>query len=289
MRCALLVLFALSESYLVSAIPTNVKASPLSPTSTGASDTGHSSTDVGPSQTGSATKSATGKKGSSATKATTTFTSQTSAVTSGINPSSINSNIDGCGAVSAYYNPTPQDWQSNGLDSWLDAWIKNNQSQIKANADGFTGAFGSWAVGNPDFSCRDDGSTSDCDFNPCGIALLNNKGPLVRQTYYVMESINRLHSYFMGLRQSFSVSGIAAALSKDEWALTFYKDKDDVSATVLKEIFNVLTTVVGIAASFASLAGAGGEYLSFVKVVVEADNEQRAWPRARRVQSLLAQ
>ena len=59
----------------------------------------------------------------------------------------------------------------------------------------------------------------------------------------------------MRLREAFAVSAIGAALSKDSWATTFYKDKDDKSVTALKEIFNVLSTVVGIGAAFAGLAG----------------------------------
>ena len=145
------------------------------------------------------------------------------------------------------------------LDSWLNTWVSTYASQIKANPDGFAGAFGAWAVGNPDFNCRDDGSTSDCDFNPCNIVTLNNKGNEIRQAYYVMESLNRLHSYFMGLRQAFTVSSINAALSKDSWATTFYRDKDDKSVTALKEVFAALSTVIGIGSAFAGLAGPGSE------------------------------
>ena len=76
-----------------------------------------------------------------------------------------------------------------------------------------------------------------------------------RQAYYVIESVNRLHSYFTGLSQAFEVSAIASALSKDSWATTFYRDKDDKSAVVLKEILNALNTVIGIGAAFAGLGG----------------------------------
>ncbi|KAL8652371.1 MAG: hypothetical protein Q9210_002717 [Variospora velana] len=111
-------------------------------------------------------------------------------------------------------------WNNNGLDGWLDAWWSSHASDIAANSRGFAGAFGEWAIGNPDWSCRDDGSTDDCDFNACNNAVLNAKGNETRQAYCTMESINRLHTSFTGPLRS------PRALSKDSWATTFYKDKD---------------------------------------------------------------
>lgn len=139
------------------------------------------------------------------------------------------------------------------MDAWLNEWWTQNTTEISSS--GFASAFGDWAVGNPDFNCQDDGSNSDCDFDPCGIATLNGN-PDVRQAYYVMESLNRLHTYFTGLGQAFTTSAIAAALSKDSWAETFYTDPDVKSVSVLREILNVLTVIVGIGAALAGL-GAG--------------------------------
>ncbi|KAL8926287.1 MAG: hypothetical protein Q9208_003009 [Pyrenodesmia sp. 3 TL-2023] len=161
-----------------------------------------------------------------------------------------------CGPVAEFYNQKASDWNSNGLDAWLDAWWTTHQADITANSRGFAGAFGRWAVGNPDWSCRDDGSSSNCDFDTCNDDILNAKGNETRQAYYVMQSVNRLHSYFSGLSQAFQTASIAAALSKDSWATTFYKDKDVKSVTALKEILNAATTVVGIGAAFAGLAPA---------------------------------
>ena len=93
---------------------------------------------------------------------------------------------------------------------------------------------------------------SDCDFNPCDIVTLNNN-PDVQQAYYVMESLNRFHTYFTGLGQAFTTSAIAAALAKDEWAETFYIDKDDKAATILKELLNLLGTIIGLVGAFAGL------------------------------------
>ncbi|KAI9758087.1 MAG: hypothetical protein M1835_000623 [Candelina submexicana] len=163
-----------------------------------------------------------------------------------------------CGHVGNFETYTTSDWNAHGLNDWLDAWWNNHSSEIQSMPNGFAGAFGKWAIGNPDWSCRDDGSDSNCDFTICDNPVLNNKGHSVRQTYYVLESIQKLHYYFKALRESFEVGAIGAALSKDAWAFTFYHDKDDKKdATVLKEVLNVLSTVVGFAAAFSGLAGTG--------------------------------
>ncbi|KAG4440634.1 hypothetical protein IFR05_003893 [Cadophora sp. M221] len=162
-----------------------------------------------------------------------------------------------CGTVSQFYGQTPADWQNNNVNSWLSNWIGTHGNDISSNIGGFAGAFGQWAIGNPDWTCRDDGSPSDCDLNLCDNRVLNDKGDDIRPAYYVLESVNRLHSYFIGLSQAFEVSAIASALKKDSWATTFYRDKDDKSATILKEMLNLMATVVGIGAAFAGLGGAG--------------------------------
>lgn len=162
-----------------------------------------------------------------------------------------------CGPVAAFYNQQQSDWDANCLDEWLDNWWSNHQGDISGNSKGFAGAFGEWAIGNPDWSCRDDGSSSDCDFDPCDSNILNGKGNETRQAYYVMESVNRLHSYFTGLSEAFQAASIAAALSKDSWATIFYKDKDDKSVTALKETLVAVTAVVGTAAACSALGGAG--------------------------------
>ena len=113
-------------------------------------------------------------------------------------------------------------------------------------------------MGNPDFSCRDDGSATDCDFNPCANPVLNSKGVDVRPAYYMMESLTRIHTYFQGLRESFTVSAIGAALSKDSWAETFYRDKDDKSVVALREVLNALSMIVGIVSALSGLGGIVG-------------------------------
>ncbi|KAI4253819.1 MAG: hypothetical protein LQ352_003460 [Teloschistes flavicans] len=142
------------------------------------------------------------------------------------------------------------------MDGWLNTWWSNHTADISSNTAGFAGAFGQWAIGDPDWSCRDDGSSSDCDFDPCDSRVLNDKGNDIRPAYYTMESVNRLHAYFTGMGQAFEVASIGAALSKDSWATVFYKDKDVKSVTVLREVINAITTVIGIGAAFGGLGGA---------------------------------
>ena len=169
-------------------------------------------------------------------------------------------NLGDCSVISSYFGQTPEDWANNDLDVWLDQWVGKHVADIANNTYGFTGAFAAWAIGNPDFSCRDDGSSSHCDFDPCDIARLQNVHHETREAYYVMESLSRFHTYFVGMREGFTVSAIGSALSKDDWATTFYKDKDYKQVAALREALNFANMAVGIGASFASLAGPEGEY-----------------------------
>ncbi|KAJ5096138.1 hypothetical protein NUU61_005494 [Penicillium alfredii] len=160
-----------------------------------------------------------------------------------------------CGPVGQFYNQKTSDWDDKKTGNWLDNWWNANGDLMSGSSAGFAGAFGQWAMGNPDWTCRDDGSDSDCDLQLCDNRVLNDRGDDIRPAYYVLESVNRLHMYFKGIGEAFTVSALDAALSKDSWATTFYKDKDDKSVTALKEVLNAVATVVGIGAAFAGLAG----------------------------------
>ncbi|KAJ6083840.1 hypothetical protein N7467_007975 [Penicillium canescens] len=161
-----------------------------------------------------------------------------------------------CGAVSKYYNQQTSDWDTYKTGDWLNTWWDNNGGLMSNSSAGFAGAFGQWAMGNPDWSCRDDGSDSDCDLQLCDNRVLNDRGDDIRSAYYVLESVNRLHTYFTGIGEAFTTTALGAALSKDSWATTFYKDKDDKSVGALKQVLTLVTTIVGVGASFAGLGGA---------------------------------
>ncbi|KAI1373492.1 hypothetical protein F4677DRAFT_217379 [Hypoxylon crocopeplum] len=169
-----------------------------------------------------------------------------------------------CGSVSQFYGQSVKDWQSHNTDQWLSQWFSNHKSDIQSNSNGFAGAFGKWAIGNPDWSCRDDGSASSCDLDPCDNRVLNGRGRDIRPAYYTLEGINRLHSYFTGISEAFEVSAIASALSKESWSTTFYNPKsNDKTISTLREVLNTLTTVIGIGASFAGL----GEGMALVGAI----------------------
>ncbi|KAJ5604920.1 hypothetical protein N7510_010074 [Penicillium lagena] len=171
-------------------------------------------------------------------------------------PSKPSSGSKDCGPVSQYYDQKTSDWNKYHTGDWLNMWWnKNNANNTSKNPAGFAGEFGQWAMGNPDWSCRDDGSNSDCDLNLCGNKELNGKGKELRQTYYVLESVNRLHSYFTGVEQAFTTSALDAALSKDDWAETFYSDDDDQNVNALKEVLSSIGPIIGIGVAFAGFAG----------------------------------
>ncbi|KAF4772677.1 hypothetical protein HAV15_012699 [Penicillium sp. str.  len=174
-----------------------------------------------------------------------------------------------CGPVSKYYNQQTSDWDTYNVGDWINDWWNNNSGLISGSSSGFAGAFGQWAMGNPTgpvgtMALIQTGSAAVL------ITALNDRGDDIRSTYYVLESVNRLHTYFTGIGEAFTTTALGAALSKDSWATTFYKDKDDKSVTALKDVLGLVTTVIGVGASFAGLgpavagavAGAGGALIS---------------------------
>jgi hypothetical protein len=158
-----------------------------------------------------------------------------------------------CGPISQYYGQHQADWDTYNTQGWLDSWWTKNTALMHNNSVGFAGAFGQWAMGNPDWSCQDDGSSTDCDLNLCDNPVLNSRGKDIRPAYYVLESVNRLHTYFGGISEAFSTAALGAALSKDEWATIFYEAPDRQSVNILKEVLAALGTIVGIGASFAGV------------------------------------
>lgn len=70
-----------------------------------------------------------------------------------------------------------------------------------------------------------------------------------------MESMTRLHNYFAGLREAFTVSSIGAALSKDGWAEMFYVDKDVQNMLGIKETLNGIAMALGIVCALAGIGG----------------------------------
>jgi hypothetical protein len=94
--------------------------------------------------------------------------------------------------------------------------------------------------------------------------------PTVQQIYYILESVTNLHKYFQLLSDAVRDASNFAALAKDNWAYTFYIDKNSFNAVFLKELLNALAVVIalvavvvagpeaiGIAAVAASVAVAG--------------------------------
>ena len=122
-------------------------------------------------------------------------------------------------------------------------------------------AYGNRAMGNPDFNCQNDESSSDCDVDLCDMIPLNTN-PDVANVYYIMESLDRFHTCFTGLSQAFEVSAIATALSKDDWAETFYVDKEVKSITALRLVFAFLQIIIGIGAALAGMGLAVGDAIA---------------------------
>ncbi|KAI9804196.1 MAG: hypothetical protein M1825_001598 [Sarcosagium campestre] len=159
-----------------------------------------------------------------------------------------------CGPVEQFFYPTPEKWQASNTGPWLDTWWTQNSPRF-AQRKGFSSLFGASFLGNPGWTCQDDGSVDNCDLDPCDQPKLNNAGKETEPAYYVLQSVRNLHSYFLGLKDSFQVGGIFASLQKDDWAYTYYKDKNDVDMGATNQLFSGLLSAVGVVASFAAPFG----------------------------------
>lgn len=110
-------------------------------------------------------------------------------------------------------------------------------------------------TGNPNYNCADNGADENCQIDPCGNAVLSSAGSSMEPAYYVLESMTHLRQYFKALEISFVNAGIQAALVKDNWAYTYYVDKDDFSTTAISILLIAVVTVINIVAAFAGPAG----------------------------------
>lgn len=149
-----------------------------------------------------------------------------------------------CGPIEIYYHGTSGEWTQYGIDSWLDKWWNDHPPWIQARE--FAAAFGEEALGNPDWTCLDDGSSYSCDFDTCNQHILSRKDGEERQYYWVLESIKHLHITFMGTSEASQQSAITTAFGFPQWTDQFYNDKDTKAYDTLKGIFASLQTVVGL-------------------------------------------
>jgi hypothetical protein len=176
----------------------------------------------------------------------------------------------GCGNVSRFFGQTPEDWTRANTGAWLDRWWDDNSASFKYRTGGFAAVFGEQYLGNPDWTCRMDGSASNCDYNPCqDSGVLEQAGTSVEPAYYVIESINRFHAYFKGLSSALEVSGIFSALMTGSWVEKFWLSpkRGDPSMLRILAVFIIALVAVASAAlaiaapiSSAVLAGVAGVF-----------------------------
>jgi hypothetical protein len=158
--------------------------------------------------------------------------------------------------ASQYFYATKADWEAANTDEWLDQWWTANNASF-ASQGGFVSTLGAQYMNQPGFTCSQVSSSSDCGFDPCDISIANPAAPgnvpdqTVRQPYYVLESVRRFHDYFMTLSETLQSSTIGGALRKDQWALSFYRDKKAKDSTLFKEIANAGIVLVALACAVA--------------------------------------
>ncbi|KAJ5164897.1 uncharacterized protein N7500_006727 [Penicillium coprophilum] len=156
---------------------------------------------------------------------------------------------DSCGAVSKYTeNPSVEKWNQANTDAWLDQWWTVNADKRTSNPHGFAGAFGMYALGQPGWSCQNNGNDGDCDMPVCDNAKLNSLGNNTEQAYYVLQALNNLHGFFLGLDQSFDIPSVVTALTTDNIVGNFWFDENNWNPMILKQLLNLLSALVAIVA-----------------------------------------
>ncbi|KAK4868241.1 hypothetical protein LT330_007439 [Penicillium expansum] len=174
------------------------------------------------------------------------------------NKSIRDSSNDPCGPVGKFtQNPTIEKWNNAKTDDWLNNWWTENADQRTSSPYGFAGAFGQYALGQPGWSCQNNGNDANCDIPVCNNPKINALGKSTEETYYVLQALNNLHGFFLGLEQSFNIAAVVSALDNDEIVNNFWHDENKWDPTALKEILNAIATVLGVA-----VAGLGAPALS---------------------------
>ncbi|KAJ5836344.1 hypothetical protein N7447_002370 [Penicillium robsamsonii] len=154
---------------------------------------------------------------------------------------------EACGPIAKYTaNPSIEKWNQANTDAWLDQWWTVNANNRTTN--GFANAFGQYALGQPGWSCQNNGNDGNCDIPVCGNAQLNSLGNNTEEAYYVLQSLNNLHGFFVGLDESFNIPAIVAAMDNDEIVNNFWYDENNWDPTILKQLLNVLSAVVAVVA-----------------------------------------
>ncbi|KAJ5360143.1 hypothetical protein N7517_009334 [Penicillium concentricum] len=157
--------------------------------------------------------------------------------------------VDTCGAVGKYTEGASiEKWNQANTDAWLEKWWTVNVDKRKSNVHGFAGAFGQYALGQPGWSCQNNGNDGNCDMPVCDNPKLNSLGNNTEEAYYVLQALNNLHGFFVGLDESFNIPAIVAAMDNDEIVNNFWYDENNWDPTLLKQLLNVLSALVAVVA-----------------------------------------
>ncbi|KAJ5436695.1 hypothetical protein N7445_007580 [Penicillium cf. griseofulvum] len=165
--------------------------------------------------------------------------------------------------VAQYLTPEPtiENWNKAGTDTWLDKWWTEHADSRTTHVHGFAGAFGDYAVSKPNWSCQDNGNTDTCSVDACNNDKLNALGDDMEQAFYLMQALNNLHGFFIGLEQAFGTATDGITLDTDAIVNNFWHDENNWNALALKEILNMLSLLVGLfviglsAPAFAAVIG----------------------------------
>lgn len=156
-----------------------------------------------------------------------------------------------CGKIEQFYNPTPDIWKAATTDEWLNNWWTKHQGEFDS-AGGFAHQFGNYALGEPLFSCKDSSTSGNCDVQVCGNPKINSLGPDMDKAFYVVSAVTKLQGFLLGMKETFGTTVISTAMKKENLAEYFYKTEGLIDGELMREMVNIIVTLVGVFA-----AGAG--------------------------------
>jgi hypothetical protein len=157
--------------------------------------------------------------------------------------------------------PTIESWNQAATDAWLDKWWTEHAHIRTTHVHGFAGSFGDYAVSKPNWSCQDSGNEDTCSVDACNNEKLNALGDSMEQAFYVIQALNNLHGFFMGLEQAFGTATDGITLDTDAIVNNFWHDENNWNPLILKEIMSLVSLLVGLfvlglsAPAFAAVVG----------------------------------
>lgn len=149
-----------------------------------------------------------------------------------------------CGHVRDFYDPTPEKWEAANTDAWLSDWWSANEADVEES--GFAEAFTRYTLDVEGFTCKLSGNPSNCVADTCNNPVLNKMGDDLEPAYYVLSSLKLFHGYLKGYQETVESAAVVESFNQDIFTKYFYLDPNEIDSTSLKEMINILVTILSL-------------------------------------------